>query len=492
MSSMLLLLLTLLALLYGVLRSRKRRPGEPPLVNGWIPHVGKALEFGKNARRFLEDQRKKFGDIFTVHIAGRYMTFIMDPLLYPRVVKHGRQLDFHEFSSKVAPGIFGYSPVALFPGLSEKVQRSFQLLQGDHLNKLTDSMMRNLLLVFRSDHLNLAGWTSSGLYDFCYSVMFEATILTVFGRSPADSRHEGMEELRQDFVRFDAMFPLLTARVPFCLLGRTKWTRDRLLSWFLPKRVHSWFNSSNFIHHRRELLDQFERLTDLDKAAHHFTVLWASVANTIPATFWTVFHLLTHPEALAKVRQEIQHVLERSGVQFHHDMDVTLNRDQLDQMLLLDSSIRESLRLSSASMNIRLAMEDFTLQVSPQRSISVRKGDVIALYPPSMHMDPDIYEDPEAFRYDRFLEDGGQKPVFHKDGQKLKYFLMPFGSGTSKCPGRHFAIIEIKLFVALLLLYFDLTPEEPGSPRPYPDPQRAGLGVLQPNVDFRFRLRCRP
>ncbi|XP_053738425.1 cytochrome P450 7B1 [Synchiropus splendidus] len=492
MSPMLALLLALLALLFGVLRSRKRRHGEPPLVNGWIPHVGKALEFGKDARQFLEDHRKKLGDIFTVHIAGRYMTFIMDPLLYPRVIKQGRQLDFHEFSSKTAPAIFGYRPVALFPGLDEKVHRSFQLLQGDHLGNLTDSMIGNLMLVFRLDHLNLAGWTSSGLYDFCYSVMFEATVLTIYGRSAANGRHEGMEELRRDFVRFDAMFPLLAARVPLCLLGRTKWTRDRLLRWFLPNRVHSWQNTSKFIQYRREVLDQFERLTDVDKAAHHFTILWASVANTTPATFWTVFHLLTHPEALAMVRQEVQQVLERSGIQFHHDMDVALTRDQLDQMLLLDSSIRESLRLVSASMNIRLVMEDLTLQVSSQRSINVRKGDVIALYPPSLHMDPNIYEDPEAFRYDRFLEVEGQKPVFHKDGQKLKYFLMPFGSGASKCPGRHFAVNEIKQFVALLLLYFDLTPEQPGCPHPYPDPQRAGIGVLQPNVDFRFRLRCRP
>lgn len=47
-----------------------RKTGEPPLINGWIPYLGKALIFRKDAFKFLLDQQKKLGDIFTVHIAG--------------------------------------------------------------------------------------------------------------------------------------------------------------------------------------------------------------------------------------------------------------------------------------------------------------------------------------------------------------------------------------------------------------------------------------
>lgn len=47
-----------------------RKTGEPPLINGWIPYLGKALIFRKDAYKFLLDQQKKLGDIFTVHIAG--------------------------------------------------------------------------------------------------------------------------------------------------------------------------------------------------------------------------------------------------------------------------------------------------------------------------------------------------------------------------------------------------------------------------------------
>lgn len=61
-----------------------------------------------------------------------------------------------------------------------------------------------------------------------------------------------------------------------------------------------------------------------------------------------------------------------------------------------ESAINESLRLSSASINIRVAQEDFSLRLDSERSVAVRKGDIIALYPQSLHMDPEIYEEPQV------------------------------------------------------------------------------------------------
>ncbi|XP_071346402.1 cytochrome P450 7B1 [Trachinotus anak] len=497
MSPLLLLLLGLLSLVLCVLRGRSRRDGEPPLIKGWIPFIGKALEFGRDAHKFLEEHKKKFGDIFTVQIAGKYMTFIMDPLVYPSIIKHARQLDFHEFSNRVAPFTFGYPPVISrkFPGLKEEIRRSFHLLQGDNLMSLTESMMGNLMLVFRQDHLGERpgeeqGWKSGSMYQFCYSVMFEATFLTLYGRPPSTSRHSGMGVLREDFIKFDTMFPLLIAQIPIWLLGQTKAIREKLINYFLPHRMSCWSNSSQFIRRRSELFDQYNSLRDFDKAAHHFAILWAAVGNTVPATFWAMYYLVSHPEALEVVRQEIHDVLRHSGVEFSSDRDVTLSKEQLEKLLSLESAINESLRLSSASMNIRVAQEDFSLRLDSERSVAVRKGDIIALYPQSMHLDPEIYEDPQTFQFDRYMRDGGQRTDFYKDNQKLKYYLMPFGSGSTMCPGRFFAINEIKQFLCLLLLYFDLQVED-GQTRATLDSSRAGLGILLPATDVRFRYRLR-
>ncbi|XP_070974300.1 cytochrome P450 7B1-like isoform X1 [Oncorhynchus clarkii lewisi] len=472
---------------------RTRRDGEPPLINGWIPFLGKALEFGKNAHRFLAAHKEKHGDVFTVLIAGKYMTFIMNPLLYPYVIKHKKQLDFHEFSDQVAPLTFGYPPVGSgkFPGMSEHIQRSFHLLQGDNLNNLTESLMGNLMFVFRQDYLTgESEWRTESVYQLCNSIMFEATFLTLFGKPAHSSRHSGMVTLREDFVKFDTMFPLLIARIPISLLGGTKATRDKLINYFHPQRMSGWSNTSGFIKERAAVLEQYDSLGDVDKAAHHFAILWASVGNTVPATFWAMYYLLTHPEALAVVREEIHGVLQVSGIETHHNRDLTFTREQLDSLLNLESSINESLRLSSASMNIRMAQEDFSLRLEGDRSIGVRKGDLISLYPQSMHMDPGIYENPEIYKFDRYIENGKEKTDFYKDGQKLKYYRMSFGSGSTKCPGRHFAVNEIKQFLSLLLLYFDMEVLEGQKPCTL-DPSRAGLGILLPTSDVQIRYRLR-
>ncbi|XP_041658984.1 cytochrome P450 7B1 isoform X2 [Cheilinus undulatus] len=428
---------------------------------------------------------------------SKYMTFVMDPLLFPNIIKHGRQLDFHEFSNKVAPMTFGYPPTnnVKFPHLQEQIGRSFQLLQGDNLTLLTESMMGNLMLIFRQDHLGegagqVGGWKIANMYEFCISVMFEATFLTMYGRPKTARRHSGTSVLRDNFVQFDSMFPLLMAQIPIGLLRRTKAIRQKLINYFLPNRMSCWSHASQFIQRRSEVFEQYDTLRDVDKAAHHFAILWASVGNTVPACFWSMYYLVSHPEALEAVREEIHTVLRLGGVEFSSDRDVTLSREQLDQLLYLESTINESLRLSSASMNIRVVQEDFSLRLDAERSVAVRKGDIISLYPQSMHMDPEIYDEPETFRFDRYTEDGKEKTDFYKNGQKLKYFLMPFGSGSTMCPGRYFAINEIKQFLCLLLLYFDMRLEA-GQSRATLDTSRAGMGILLPAQDILFSYRLR-
>ena len=47
-------------------------------------------------------------------------------------------------------------------------------------------------------------------------------------------------------------------------------------------------------------------------------------------------------------------------------------------------------------MNIRVAQENFSLHLRNERSVKVRKDDIIVLYPQSLHMDPEVYEDPQV------------------------------------------------------------------------------------------------
>ena len=71
-------------------------------------------------------------------------------------------------------------------------------------------------------------------------------------------------------------------------------------------------------------------------------------------------------------------------------------------------------------------------------------------------MDPEVWEQPDTFRPERFLTEDGK---LHKP----KHFL-PFGAGQRMCLGDKIAEMELQLFFTSLLHVFDL--ENPGTDLP--------------------------
>ena len=66
---------------------------------------------------------------------------------------------------------------------------------------------------------------------------------------------------------------------------------------------------------------------------------------------------------------------------------------------------------------------------------------------------------------------------------------MPFGAGKHTCPGRFFALNEIKVITTCLFRRFDF--ERITEPLPPFDNGRAGLGIYPPVGDVHVRWRHR-
>ncbi|XP_010008044.1 PREDICTED: 25-hydroxycholesterol 7-alpha-hydroxylase-like, partial [Nestor notabilis] len=252
----------------GSYTSIEQKSGEPPLINGWIPYLGKALIFRKDAFKFLLDQQKKLGDIFTVHIAGRYITFIMDPFQYVYVIRNSKQLEFHEFADKMASKTFDYPALSKgkFPDLKENLHRIYQYLQGKPLDIISDHMMKNLQDIFEWKCSQATDWETEKMYKFCCSVMFEASFVTLYGRVPAADGHKVISEIRDKFIKFDASFPYLAANIPIELLGATKKVRKELIHHFLLQNMTKWLGGSKVVQARQDIFEKYELLGDYDKA----------------------------------------------------------------------------------------------------------------------------------------------------------------------------------------------------------------------------------
>ncbi|KAM9626397.1 cytochrome P450 7A1 [Trichechus inunguis] len=483
--------------LWLILGIRRRQMGEPPLENGLIPYLGCALQFGANPLEFLRANQKKHGHVFTCKLMGNYVHFITNPMSYHKVLCHGKHFDWRKFHFSTSAKVFGHRSVDPSDGhTTENINKTFiKTLQGIALNSLTEAMMENLHLLLRPSVLpkpNMAAWVTEGMYSFCYRVMFEAGYLTLFGKdlTRQDSQRVLMLSNLDNFKKFDKIFPALVAGLPIHMFKTAYHAREKLAEGLRHENLRRRDGVSHLVSLRMLLNDQLSTFDDMEKAKTHLVVLWASQANTIPATFWSLFQMIRSPEAMKAATDEVNRTLENAGQKISFEGNpICLNQMQLNDMPVLDSIIKESLRLSSASLNVRAVKEDFTLHIE-DGSFNIRKDDFIAFYPQLVHLDPRIYPDPLTFKYDRYLDENGKaKTNFCCNGLKLKYYYMPFGSGATICPGRLFAVHEIKLFLILMLSYFELELVDSHVKCPPLDQSRAGLGILPPLNDIEFKYK---
>nr|KAF6358859.1 prostaglandin I2 synthase [Pipistrellus kuhlii] len=475
------------------------RPGEPPLDLGSIPWLGHALEFGKDAASFLTRMKEKHGDIFTVLVGGRYVTVLLDPHSYDAVVWEPRtRLDFHAYAIFLMERMFDVQLPHYNPS-EEKAKMKPTLLHRD-LQALTDAMYANLRTVVLGDTAAAgSGWHEMGLLDLSYSFLLRAGYLTLYGvealprteQSQAQDRAHSADVFHT-FRQLDLLLPKL-ARGSLSVGDKDHASKVKGRLWKLlsPARLATRAQRSAWL--ESYLLHLRETGVSEDMQARALVLqLWATQGNMGPAAFWLLLFLLKNPEALAAVRGELEQVLSRAEQPV--SQMTTLPQKVLDNMPVLDSVLSESLRLTAAPFITREVVVDMALPMADGREFSLRRGDRLLLFPLlSPQKDPEIYTDPEVFKYNRFLNaDGSEKKDFYKDGKRLKNYNMPWGAGHNQCLGRNYATSSIKQFVFLVLAHFDLELVNPNVEIPEFDLSRYGFGLMQPEQDVPIRYRIKP
>ncbi|KAM4830137.1 prostacyclin synthase [Urocitellus parryii] len=492
-------LLAALLLLLLLTRRRTRRPGEPPLDLGSIPWLGHALEFGRDAASFLARMKEKHGDIFTVLVGGRHVTVLLDPHSYERVAWEPRaRLDFHSYATFLMERIFDVQLPHHSP-TEEKARMRPTLVHRD-LQVLTEAMFTNLRSVLLGDATEGAsGWREVGLLDLCYGSLLRAGYLTLYGveaspRTPESQAQDRAHsaDVYHTFRQLDLMLPKL-ARGSLSVGDKDRVCSVKAHLWKLlsPVRLATRAQRSSWLESYLRHLEELGASEEMQARALVLQ-LWATQGNMGPAAFWLLLFLLKNPEALAAVRGELERVLgraEQPGSQM-----TTLPQKVLDNMPVLDSVLDETLRLTAAPFITREVVVDMAMPMADGREFSLRRGDRLLLFPfLSPQRDPDIYSDPETFRYDRFLKaDGSGKRDFFKDGKRLKHPSVPWGAGHNQCLGRGYAVSSIKQFVVLVLTHCDLELIRADVEVPEFDLSRYGFGLMQPELDVPVRFRVRP
>nr|BAO73910.1 cytochrome P450 [Echinochloa phyllopogon] len=160
----------------------------------------------------------------------------------------------------------------------------------------------------------------------------------------------------------------------------------------------------------------------------------AGTETTSTTTEWAMALLLNHPEKLKKAQAEIDAAVGTSRL---------ITPDDMPHLGYLHSIIHETLRLYPAAPLLLPHLSSADCNVG---GYDVPRGTMLLVNVYAIHRDPAVWEDPDAFRPERF-EDGKAE-----GGGRL---LMPFGMGRRKCPGETLALRTVGLVLGALIQCFD-------------------------------------
>jgi cytochrome P450 len=173
------------------------------------------------------------------------------------------------------------------------------------------------------------------------------------------------------------------------------------------------------------------RLTEDHVIEHTGVMFIAGQETSANALIWTLLLLSQHPSVAADLLDEIAGAA-RGGA---------LSAEQIDGLPFLDAVVRESLRvLPPVPMNARIVARDTEL-----RGYALPAGAHLLVSLFHTHRAPGIFDHPDRFDPHRWAR--------CKPGA---YEFSPFGVGPRTCIGAQFAVMEIKLVLAMLLQRFRL------------------------------------
>ncbi|KAG6658180.1 trimethyltridecatetraene synthase-like [Carya illinoinensis] len=131
---------------------------------------------------------------------------------------------------------------------------------------------------------------------------------------------------------------------------------------------------------------------------------------------WAMSELLKQPHLIIKAREELDRIVGK---------DRWVEEKDIAQLPFIDAIMKETMRKHpvAAMLPAHLALEDCDIA-----GYHISKGTRVVINTWSIGRDPSIWDAPEEFRPERFIE----KAI---DVKGQDFTLLPFGSGRRMCPG---------------------------------------------------------
>ncbi len=176
-------------------------------------------------------------------------------------------------------------------------------------------------------------------------------------------------------------------------------------------------------------IPEFDRQQAIDEIKQY---LWAGTETTALTLAWALYEASKNPEIADRIRRE--------GEQVYGDRDPTAA--DYGALAYTRAVIQETMRIYPPIWGlIRVATKDDEIGGKP-----IKVGDRVVLFAYGTHHSAKYWEDPEAFKPERFMGEAAKK--------RKPYTYIPLGGGKRSCIGGAMSQVENTLAISILLRRF--------------------------------------
>ena len=468
-----------------------------------MPNLSVVTPFQKDGANSFSDDGPQTG-IFTLPMVNSRIYIVTSPALASQVQRAQKTLDFNslviEFTGLFV-GLTSDARATLLKDVdSDDIEKNIILrMHGVQIQALSlgdglDDMGKTQLDKMVEHIQQVDSGKPVELFQWLQEAVSKSNMYATYGPKNV---FEQQPELVQAFFDYDTGLPFLMLGVaPTLLAGKAYAAREKL-----KRALAAWVVSGDYKTAAPWIISR------IDHAVHHgFTLeqagelelanIFGLLSNAMPSTFWVLAHVITSQGLMCEVRSE----LESSGIVTEADGGKTryINMGKLRANCpLLFSIFRETLRQTALFASVRRVLEDTSVGTGDQQFL-LKKGYLVQTSGPVIHNSQEVWgPDSQDFNPYRFYGNANGTKTSSAGFQRGKESIHPaafraFGGGSSLCPGRHFAQMEIMGLVALLLLGWEIEgADQRGLSLPKYKERIANFGVSRPETDLNIKIRRR-
>jgi cytochrome P450 len=402
-------------------------PGPP------YPSLIQGIGFWKRPLAFLETCRARYGKRFTIRLPfAPPFVFITDPDEIKQVYTAPADVLHPGEGARVLEPVVGANSVILLDGASHMEQRKLMLpaFHGERIERLTG-------LVEEVVERELAGWADQRqltLAPRMQRLTLEIILRAVFGLDPGE-RLEAVRRRLGELLSFGdnpltlfgppgpAMERFLNRVGPLAGFVDIRDDVDRLLLELIDERRAGDGERADVLSILLEARhEDGSPMSDQELRDELMTLLVAGHETTATSLSWAFERLTREPAVLERLVEEID-----SGDDAY-----------------LTATIQETLRRRPVLPNTAPRLVKKPIEVG---GWSYEPDVCLVANAYLVHHDPEIYDDPYAFRPERFL-----------DRPPGTYTWIPFGGGRRRCLGSSFAMLEMKVVLRGVLSQYAMRP----------------------------------